>query len=314
MDDINAKLDETPYKLLIQLSEELSGERVVVPGMGLLEHSQMQEARMLSRYWIEDWFTVFRDIVCVKGELCGKIKKVYNDDKFQIAIALADILAPQIGVPSAATISALIVKYGASRFCGCSQESSTAAKEDFLSFLPSGQITTDTARVNALCRVAALHVNAQRIDLALPRIEMAQGVLENGILHNGKIPIGTKEGDLINLIGYEYLECGKPDDALSILLKASSVMQNNVAFLDTLGWAYFHHGDHHKAVKHLQEACTLDDRWTLGDGSFEIRFHLLNALMKDKKRGQAKEILEELKRENKANWVPKALKLFPELR
>jgi tetratricopeptide (TPR) repeat protein len=143
---------------------------------------------------------------------------------------------------------------------------------------------------------------------------MAEKILGENVLQNTDPSIGLTEGNVINELAWEYLACEKPQQAVALLQKALPAMSGDAAFLDSLGWAYLQTGENQQGVKCLREACRLDSDWSFGEGSFEMRFHLVNGLMRIRETKASNEIIEEMKKRGKTSpWLANVERMFPEL-
>jgi Flp pilus assembly protein TadD len=88
----------------------------------------------------------------------------------------------------------------------------------------------------------------------------------------------------MNFIGYSLVDKGKDlDEAERLVMRALELDPDSGAFLDSLGWLYFHRGDYQRAVDTLERAASLEPDEPL------IIEHLGDAYRRTSKNAQAGE-------------------------
>ena len=108
------------------------------------------------------------------------------------------------------------------------------------------------------------------------------------------IKIKPDNAHAYNALGYTFAERGiRLEEALQLTEKALSLAPNDPLIMDSLGWAYFRHGDHGKAAEWLKKAHELRQ-------DPEIAAHLGEVLWAQGQRDEARKV-----------WQS-ALKLAPE--
>lgn len=70
------------------------------------------------RVYLRNKLPIFRQRICVEWDLNRRLRDSEFADNAEIVAAIADLIAPLVGVPPAAMIATLLFKKGLNQLCG----------------------------------------------------------------------------------------------------------------------------------------------------------------------------------------------------
>ena len=89
------------------------------------------------------------------------------------------------------------------------------------------------------------------------------------------IEINPRNSDALNYLGYMYAEDGvNLDEAVELLNRAIEIEPENGAYIDSLGWAYYKKGDIDKALSLVKKASELIEDPVIYDHLGDIYFKM----------------------------------------
>lgn len=106
-DDLRCLFELHDDALLVQLADE------VAAGVGPLDPDRK---RRIAKAWLDAQENRLRDAVCDDPRV--QAARAADSEGLLVAAAIADLVAPLIGGPPAATVAVLLVRRGLDRFCG----------------------------------------------------------------------------------------------------------------------------------------------------------------------------------------------------
>ena len=106
------------------------------------------------------------------------------------------------------------------------------------------------------------------------------------------LSLDPNHADALNALGYTLVTQGKNmDEALTLITKAISIIPDNPAFIDSMGWLHYRKGNIPKAIDWLTKARKLSR-------DTDIALHLSEALWAAGKKQDAKSLLTEALADN----------------
>ena len=101
--EIRAKLEMTTDALLIEIGHNVGLFEAPPP-----DHT----AKRAGQRWLEERYEEFRSIVCVPS-----VRDALDRPSFELAVAVAEVLANVFGDVGATTVAVLLVKQGVKKMC-----------------------------------------------------------------------------------------------------------------------------------------------------------------------------------------------------